>query len=151
MGNFLNSSVSNTSSLPRKVLSFRNIYNKQKLFIFANSHCFIFNRTKSLSAPASDSKTFILNLSKHILTDPEEAALVKDLNFSDTYPHSRLDMIMFCEIGFFRSFHLVWPYKYSTYTATKRELKPVTSPSKKKNSMVRERIYRPSDRRLSAK
>jgi hypothetical protein len=34
----------------------------------------------------------IHNLSEHILTDAEEAVLMKGLNFSVTYPHPNLDM-----------------------------------------------------------
>jgi hypothetical protein len=42
--------------------------------------------------PASASKKFILNLSKYILTDSEEASLMKSSNFSVSNPHSYLDM-----------------------------------------------------------
>jgi hypothetical protein len=45
-----------------------------------------------LSTSASDSKKFILNLSKHVLTDSEEAVLMKGMTFSVANPHSNLDM-----------------------------------------------------------
>jgi hypothetical protein len=35
---------------------------------------------------------FILNLSRHVLTDYEEAVLLNGLNFMVTNPHSNLDM-----------------------------------------------------------
>jgi hypothetical protein len=42
--------------------------------------------------PASASKKFILILSKYVLTDTEEAVLMKGFNFLVTNPHSNLDM-----------------------------------------------------------
>jgi hypothetical protein len=43
------------------------------------------------SAPTCDSKKFVLNFSKHTVTDSEEAVFVKCLNFLITFPHSNLD------------------------------------------------------------
>jgi hypothetical protein len=46
-----------------------------------------------VSTTASYSKKFILIFFKYVLTDSEEAVLMKGLNFSVTYPHSNLDMV----------------------------------------------------------
>jgi hypothetical protein len=50
------------------------------------------NQHNGLAYPSFDFYKFTLNLSEHILTDTEEAALMKVLNFSVTYPHSNLDI-----------------------------------------------------------
>jgi hypothetical protein len=59
------------------ILKFSWLYDKQNRIAFA---------------PALDSKKFILNPSKHIITDSEAAVLVKGLNFLVAYPHINLDM-----------------------------------------------------------
>jgi hypothetical protein len=61
------------------------------------------NRTV-LFAPTSDSKKCVPSISKHVVTDSEEAVLVKVLNFSVMYPHSNLDMAFAVE-SLFQSFH----------------------------------------------
>jgi hypothetical protein len=48
-------------------------------------------QNRVLSTPSSDSKKFILNLSKYVFTDSEEAVFRKGLNFSITNPDSDLD------------------------------------------------------------
>lgn len=47
---------------------------------------------KVLPASASYSKKIILNLLRHVLTDSEEAVLMKGLNYAIGNPHSNLDM-----------------------------------------------------------
>jgi hypothetical protein len=49
-------------------------------------------QNRDLSTPASAPNKCILNLSKHVLTDSEEAVLMKGLIFPVTYPHFNLDM-----------------------------------------------------------
>jgi hypothetical protein len=44
------------------------------------------------SIPASDSRKFIRNISKHVLTDSEEAVLMNGSNLSVMNPYSNLDM-----------------------------------------------------------
>jgi hypothetical protein len=50
-----------------------------------------------LSTSASDSKKCIRNLSKQILSDSEEAVLMKCLNLSITNSHSNMDMACFVQ------------------------------------------------------
>jgi hypothetical protein len=93
--NFLNSSVSNSNQqliFTAVESSFRNIFNKQKAIHIHKLSPLNNHQNKVLSTPASDSKKFIRNLSRHVLTDSEEAVLMKGLNFSVTNPHSNLDM-----------------------------------------------------------
>jgi hypothetical protein len=59
----------------------------KKQFTFIIFHCLTINRTS-----ASDCKKFIVSLSKHVLTDSEEAVLMKDFNLSVVNPHSNLDV-----------------------------------------------------------
>jgi hypothetical protein len=42
----------------------------------------VFKQTSGVIKAPSDSKTFILNLSKHVLSEGEEAVLRKGLNFA---------------------------------------------------------------------
>jgi hypothetical protein len=72
--------------------SFRDIFNKQKEIHIHNFSSFYDQQKRVSSDTTSDSKKFILNLSKHIFTDSEEAVLVKGLNFLVIYPLSSLDM-----------------------------------------------------------
>jgi hypothetical protein len=72
--------------------SFQNIFNKQ-----GATHILKFSKLKDQqkSVPATaliESKKFVLSLSKHVLTDSEEAVLQKGLNFSVRYPQSNQDM-----------------------------------------------------------
>jgi hypothetical protein len=56
--------------------SFRNIFNKQKA-IHIRKFSWLYDQQKKASfAPTPDSKKFVLNLSKHTLTDSEEAVTV---------------------------------------------------------------------------
>jgi hypothetical protein len=92
---FLNSSVSNSDQeriFTAVESSFRNIFNKEKATHIYKFSLLYDQRNKVLSASASDSRKFILNLSKHVLTDSEEAVLMKGLNFSVAKPRSNLDM-----------------------------------------------------------
>jgi hypothetical protein len=61
--------------------SFRHIFNKQKAIHIHKFSWLYDQQNKASSAPTPDSKKFVLNLSKHILTDSEEAVLAKGLNF----------------------------------------------------------------------
>jgi hypothetical protein len=70
--------------------SFRKIFNKQKHT--HNQKFSALNIQQDRPTPVSASNKFVLNLSEHVLTDAEEAVLVKGLNFSVTYPHSNMDM-----------------------------------------------------------
>jgi hypothetical protein len=70
--------------------SFRKIFNKQKQTDIRKFSAL--NNQQDRPTPVSASNKFILSLSEHILTDAEEAVLMKGLNFSVTYPHSNLDV-----------------------------------------------------------
>jgi hypothetical protein len=72
--------------------SFRNIFNKQKATHIRTFSWLDEQQNRVSSALASEPTKFVLILSKHALTDSEEAVLAKDLSFSVTYPHSILDM-----------------------------------------------------------
>jgi hypothetical protein len=72
--------------------SFGNIFSKQKEFHIRKFSLLNNQQNKVSSTSASDSKKFILNLSKHVLIDSEEAVLMKGLNFSLVKSHSNLDM-----------------------------------------------------------
>jgi hypothetical protein len=68
------------------------MFNKQRA-----THILKFSKLKGQQkrVPATapiESKKFVLNLSKHVLTDSEEAVLQKGLNFPVRYPQSNLDM-----------------------------------------------------------
>jgi hypothetical protein len=49
-------------------------------------------QNKISPASSSDSKKFVLNLSKHVLSDSEDTVLRKGLNFAVAKPHSNTDM-----------------------------------------------------------
>jgi hypothetical protein len=72
--------------------SFRNIFNKQKVTHIKKSSRLNGQQKRVPATIITDSKKFILNLSKHVLTDLEEAVLQKGLNFSVRNPHSNLDI-----------------------------------------------------------
>jgi hypothetical protein len=71
---------------------FRNILNKQQKVIHICKFSWPYDQNSLSSAPILDSKKCILNLSKHILTDAEEAVLIQGLNFLVMHPHSSLQM-----------------------------------------------------------
>jgi hypothetical protein len=72
--------------------SLRNIFNKIKAIHICKFSLLSNQQNRVLSTPASASKKFIINLSKYVLTDSEEAVLMKGLNFLVTNPHSNLHM-----------------------------------------------------------
>jgi hypothetical protein len=54
-------------------------------------------QNKALFSLASDSEKLNLNLSKHVLTDFDEAVLMKGFKFSVMNPHSYLDLVFAVE------------------------------------------------------
>jgi hypothetical protein len=70
----------------------RNIFNKQKAIHIRNFSWLHDNQNKVSYASTLDSTKFVLNLSKHGLTDSEEAGLKKGLNFLVMYQHPNLYM-----------------------------------------------------------
>jgi hypothetical protein len=92
--NFLKSSLINCDQqhiFTAVKSSFRKIFNKKKQQTHIRKFS-VLNNQQNRPTPASASKKFILNLSEHILTDSEEAILMKGLNFFITHPHFNLDM-----------------------------------------------------------
>jgi hypothetical protein len=66
--------------------SYSNILHKQKVIHIHKFSLLNNQNNKVLCTTTSDSKKFILNLSRHVLADYE------GLNFAVTYPQSNLDM-----------------------------------------------------------
>jgi hypothetical protein len=52
-----------------------------------------------MATSSSDHKMFVLNLSKHVLTDSEETVLKKILKFAITKPHSIVDLACAAEVA----------------------------------------------------
>jgi hypothetical protein len=75
--------------------SFRHAFYEQKINLIQKLSMFNSKQSKILPASSSDSdsKNFILNLSKHVLSDSEETVLRKGLNFAVSKPHSNMDMV----------------------------------------------------------
>jgi hypothetical protein len=79
-------------SLRKSLCQSLDIFNKQKAVHIHKFSLLNNQQNKVLSTTASDCKKFIVSLAKHVLTDSEEAVLVKDLNFSVANPHTNLDV-----------------------------------------------------------
>jgi hypothetical protein len=94
-GEFSLSSLSNSnqqSIFTATENSYRKIFNKQKAIHIHKFSRLNNQQNKVLCTTTSDSKIFILNLSRHVLTDYEEAVLMKGLNFVVMNPHPNVDM-----------------------------------------------------------
>jgi hypothetical protein len=93
--NFLRSSVSHLDQ--QRIFtavdsSFTNMFRKQRMIHIEKFSLLNSQQNKVWSTSASDSKIFVLNLSKHALTDSEETVHRKGLNFAVAKPHYNLDM-----------------------------------------------------------
>jgi hypothetical protein len=72
--------------------SYKNIFKKRKVIHIPKFSLLYNQQNKALCTTTSYSKKFILNLSRHVLTDSEEADFMRGLNFVVTNPHSKLAM-----------------------------------------------------------